>query len=388
MKIKIILWCCLFACSGQLWAQPEKNSFVTVPGLQSLLDMARKENKLVFIDCYFTGCHPCEQMDKEVYPNTTVLPLMERDFISVKVDVFKEKLGDTLVMRYALHGFPTLLVLNADGKLVSHESGYKDAGQFINYLEQSKTLDRQKKYLGGFASTYTDNYPAFYKARYTEKKNIDIAAANQFIHQQPDWLEEKTGLIILNCPQLDSDIEDYLLSHFKEYVSRFGHEMVHGRVDPLLVKRMSKAVANQPNEQAFQQFLQATSVMFPENNWKNSLQVLANGYYLGIAKDTTAYLLFMSRHPVIYHYYFTAFYSGLVAKKQDTPERCKLLCAWGDAVVDQETSLDIIRTLAFIHRKAGDEEGYKKYLQRCIDKLNKYLMPGAADYEKLLLTVK
>jgi len=148
---------------------------------------------------------------------------------------------------------------------------------------------------------------------------------------------------------------------------------------------MNAAVANQANEPAFQQFLKSNQSFFPETNWKNCLQILANGYYLGVAKDTTGYLEFMTKHPVIYHYYYMAFYSNMLARKQDTPERCKLLYEWGDAVVDKQTSLDIIRVVAYAHKRAGDIEGYKKYVQMCISKMNEYNMPNVADFEKMLL---
>jgi thioredoxin-related protein len=382
---KIFLMCLgLAIVAGKLMAQNEEASFKNVSSMQEALDAAKRENKLLFIDCYFTGCHPCAQMDKEVYPNATVKPAMEKDFVSVKVDVFKEKWGDTIVMRYALHGFPTLLVLNADGKLIAHESGFKDAGQFLQMLAESKAKNIEKKYMNGFNSSFIDSYPGCYKMRFVEKKPIDAMAANKFIHEQKDWFEEKTALMILICPKLDKDVEDFLVKNYKTYVEKFGQELVHDRIDPIMSKRMKDVIGTQPNEQAFQQFLQANQIYFPEHSWRNILQILGDNYYLGVAKDTTAYLQFMAKHPVIYRYYYSACFSNLVAKNQSTPERCKLMAEWAAQVINIETSLELIRTAAYIEKKAGNEAGYKKYIQMCIDKTKKYQMLNKDDYEKLL----
>ncbi len=68
------------------------------------------------MDCYFIGCPPCAQMDKEVYPNELVSKEIADHFIFEKVDVFKEKLGDTLNAKFAVSGFPTFLIFNPGNK--------------------------------------------------------------------------------------------------------------------------------------------------------------------------------------------------------------------------------------------------------------------------------
>ena len=36
--------------------------------LKPMLDQAKKENKLVFVDCYTTWCGPCKWMEANVFP--------------------------------------------------------------------------------------------------------------------------------------------------------------------------------------------------------------------------------------------------------------------------------------------------------------------------------
>lgn len=122
----------------------------------NVLKQAKKENKLIFVDCYFTGCIPCAQMDENVFPNALVKAEMDKNFLMLKVDIFKDKLGDTLKVQHILNGFPTFLVLNGDGKLISSSSGYKDPGNLIALFADARQKAGQHKFLSGFSTSYNE----------------------------------------------------------------------------------------------------------------------------------------------------------------------------------------------------------------------------------------
>jgi thioredoxin-related protein len=117
MKKIIFTGLLLAGLHSLLMAQDSTSVFKKVSSLKEALATAKKEHKMLFVDCYFQGCGPCAQMDREVFPNSTVRPALEKDFIPVKVDVYKNKWGDSIAMQYAVSGFPSLLVLNEDGKV-------------------------------------------------------------------------------------------------------------------------------------------------------------------------------------------------------------------------------------------------------------------------------
>ena len=54
------------------------------------IELAAKENKMVFIDFYTTWCGPCKRMSKEVFPQQEVGEYFNRTFISLKLDAEKE----------------------------------------------------------------------------------------------------------------------------------------------------------------------------------------------------------------------------------------------------------------------------------------------------------
>ena len=58
--------------------------------LYGAIELAAKENKMVFIDFYTTWCGPCKRMSKEVFPQQEVGEYFNRTFISLKLDAEKE----------------------------------------------------------------------------------------------------------------------------------------------------------------------------------------------------------------------------------------------------------------------------------------------------------
>jgi len=50
------------------------------------LEIARRENKPVLLFVYVTWCDKCQRMDKKVFTNTEVMPLIIENFIAVKIN--------------------------------------------------------------------------------------------------------------------------------------------------------------------------------------------------------------------------------------------------------------------------------------------------------------
>ena len=50
------------------------------------LEIARRENKPLFLFVYVTWCDKCQRMDKKVFTNKEVIPLITENFIAVKMN--------------------------------------------------------------------------------------------------------------------------------------------------------------------------------------------------------------------------------------------------------------------------------------------------------------
>jgi thioredoxin-related protein len=109
-------------------------------------EQAKAGNKLVLLN--FTGsdwCGWCIKLDREVFSTPEFkdyasknLVLLEADFPHAKPQSASvRRQNEELAMRYQVIGFPTILVLNGDGKVVG-ELGYTPGGPstFIAELEK------------------------------------------------------------------------------------------------------------------------------------------------------------------------------------------------------------------------------------------------------------
>ncbi|ASZ11859.1 thioredoxin family protein [Chitinophaga pendula] len=98
-----------------------------------ILQQAKAENKLVFIDVYTTWCKPCKMMDEEVFTRKDVGEAFNAAFINVKMDA--ERGGGRIARLYDVKGYPTYLFVNGDGQLVYKVVGSTNAERFISYAQ-------------------------------------------------------------------------------------------------------------------------------------------------------------------------------------------------------------------------------------------------------------
>jgi protein disulfide-isomerase len=98
---------------------------------------AKKEHKMVLLD--FTGsdwCIWCQRTDKEVFETQKFKDFADQKLILVRLDFPKAKAqsdatkvqNNALQEKFGVDGFPTLVVLSANEKVVFSQLGYKEGG--------------------------------------------------------------------------------------------------------------------------------------------------------------------------------------------------------------------------------------------------------------------
>ncbi|OMP30154.1 hypothetical protein BKM32_12250 [Mangrovimonas sp. DI 80] len=103
--------------------------------LEEALVKAKKENKLVFIDFYTVWCGPCKKMAKDIFPLASVGEVYNKNFINLKLDAEKE--GQAVAKQYNVTGYPTLLYLDADGKILLKDTAFKAEDTFIEMANRA-----------------------------------------------------------------------------------------------------------------------------------------------------------------------------------------------------------------------------------------------------------
>jgi len=118
--------------------------------LSSALAQAKREKKAVLVE--FTGsdwCPPCIAMRKNVFSQQAFVDKASKDFILVELDFPKgdPAIADAnkpLAEKYGIDGFPTVLLLDAEGKEFTrfYASEYPKTDLFLAHL--SKSLENRK----------------------------------------------------------------------------------------------------------------------------------------------------------------------------------------------------------------------------------------------------
>ncbi len=121
---------------------------------EKILQMAQKQNKYIFMDCYTVWCGPCKALSKEIFTKKEVGDFFNANFINVKYDMEKGE-GEKLHARYGenIIGFPTLLLINKKGEIVHRMAGFQKADVLIAGMragmEGKGLFDYQNRYDNG-----------------------------------------------------------------------------------------------------------------------------------------------------------------------------------------------------------------------------------------------
>lgn len=107
--------------------------FKTLASMDEAISNAKREKKLVFIDCHAEWCGWCKKMKKEIFSLSNIGDYFNSNFICYSVDVDKSDLSIKEIIRqkYQVGGLPTLLFIDSIGNLVHKIVGYRNDSMLI-----------------------------------------------------------------------------------------------------------------------------------------------------------------------------------------------------------------------------------------------------------------
>ena len=130
---------------GYNLSQKEEIKFFSGSFNEALV-VAKNSNKLIYLDCQTAWCGPCKSMAKNVFTNKAVASFYNDQFVSLSIDMDKERMG--LKQEFRITTYPTHLYFNASGKLIHRSIGHQSSSQFIqtgenalNPLKQNGSLE-------------------------------------------------------------------------------------------------------------------------------------------------------------------------------------------------------------------------------------------------------
>lgn len=202
---------------------------------QQALDRAKRENKLIFIDCYTSWCGPCKMLAKTVFTDPEVAALFNTSFINVKMDMEKGE-GKELKEKYRVTAYPTMHFIDGDAEVVHTVVGGVDAATLMLQAEQART--------GKGLAYQNDEYrkgnrePAFI-GEYLE--TLDLANLGEqaekvcleyFAGMDKSKLKEKAywDLFAKYVNDADSEVFTYVYDHRQEFYEFLGENEVKAKI--------------------------------------------------------------------------------------------------------------------------------------------------------------
>lgn len=96
------------------------------------IQLSKQTGKPIFIDAYTVWCGPCKYMEKKVFTNSDVANYFNTHFINLKVEMEKDAEGPELARKYRVTGYPTMLFIDGEEKVIKRQMGAVESAVLID----------------------------------------------------------------------------------------------------------------------------------------------------------------------------------------------------------------------------------------------------------------
>ncbi|OFY44343.1 MAG: hypothetical protein A2X18_01680 [Bacteroidetes bacterium GWF2_40_14] len=199
-----------------------------------ILELAKKENKPIFVDCFTVWCGPCKMMSSTVFMEQTVADYFNSTFINAKIDMEKGE-GIDIKNKYEVKAYPTFLYLDKNGKELNRLVGSMPAAEFIAEsklgMSGNGLTKMQAKYAAGDRTpAFVLEYLAVLDKAYLQK-DAQVVGTEFFKSLKPaDYPLLKTKpywtLFVKHVNDYSSDVFKYVYANKADFYTLFPQDMV------------------------------------------------------------------------------------------------------------------------------------------------------------------
>ncbi len=204
------------------------------------LAKAKKENKLVFIDCYTTWCGPCKWLSANVFTNKKAGEYFNSHFINFKLDMEKGE-GKDVRTKYQVAAYPTLLFIDGDGIMQHRAVGAMDT---VAFLKLGELAQDTSKNFGSFLKKYhSGNRDASFLASYAQvcfQAYYPFDIDEYFKTQTDEQLASETNfnLIEMYNPPMNSRAFKVMLTNRPKFYQSIGRYRTDYRIKYIILKNI------------------------------------------------------------------------------------------------------------------------------------------------------
>ncbi len=181
---------------------------------------ATEQNKFIFIDVFTDWCMPCKAMARDAFQNRDIADRMNTFFINFKANA--ESSGRFIANKYNVRAYPTVLIINPKGDLVSSFTGYSGASLFS---AQIAGIIKTREYGNTFLRAqelFNDGNRKFDLLTTFARMRKALGISNEII----------TDAIITDLPK-----DSLAAMHFKQFIMTYSHDLDSKTFDYILKNR-------------------------------------------------------------------------------------------------------------------------------------------------------
>jgi len=208
------------------------------------LEKAKTEERLIFVDAFASWCGPCKRMSSQTFPDPKAGEFFNANFVNLKIDMEKPE-NSEFAGKYPVNSYPTLMFIDATGKVVLKEVGAKGVDQLLETGRKAlgkndKSMDFEKKYNEG------DRDPKMlfdYVRSLNAAGKSSLKITNEYLNTQKDLTTEfNLKFILEGAVDSDSRVFDLLVKNRDKVVAVSSEEAVNARVEKACKNTVTKAI--------------------------------------------------------------------------------------------------------------------------------------------------
>jgi thiol-disulfide isomerase/thioredoxin len=243
-KLTLILIFILIINIPESFSQNRKITFIEKPWSE-ILALAKKENKLIFMDAFASWCGPCKWVAANIFTNDTIADYYNNTFICVSIDMEKGE-GVQIRNTYGVQYYPSFLFINSNGEIVHENVGA--ARKIQDYIRMAKTALNPEENLAGYkkkfnAGNTSDTFIAAYLSMLSDAYLPTRPVLEQYFStkSEEEMLSRPIGSIILRyVNEMDMPQFDFLVKHQQEYARIFTRDSVDSKISGIFMTALMK----------------------------------------------------------------------------------------------------------------------------------------------------
>lgn len=104
-----------------------------------VLEAAKKQKKLIFVEFYASWCAPCKVMEEDVFTQKPTFAYLNNNFINYRVD-FDSPTGSKLAAIFEVKTLPTVLFVNDNAVVLTRHTGIAGHSVLVEKGDAAKKM--------------------------------------------------------------------------------------------------------------------------------------------------------------------------------------------------------------------------------------------------------